>query len=161
MLPYRHTQIGWVTLSVLAVTALAVMGANELLKELLADSDVPWLIHGFIGLMAVFMVLFGSLTVEVDPERISIRFGPGLIRKRWDIAQVVVAEVMRTRVWHGWGIRLTPEGWLYNVSGFDAVRVTLANGKSRIIGTDEPEEFLKALHEAGVLTSEDAGVETA
>ena len=142
-----------------ALTALVFLVVKILVTAQGDPIDARW-INGFIGLMAVLMALFGSLTVEVDTEGLRIRFGPGPVRKRWDIADIVAAEAMRTRVWYGWGIRLTPVGWLYNVSGFDAVRISLANGKSNIIGTDEPEELLKALHAAGVRLAGEAGEET-
>ena len=154
MLPYRHTQIGWVTLIALAVPALAALGIKDLVAEE-AGPSVVWLLPGFIGLMAVLMVLFGSLTVDVDSERIRIRFGPGFISKRWFLSHVESAEVIRTRIWHGWGIHLTPQGWLYNVSGFDAVRISLASGKSKLVGTNEPDQLVGALRAAGVPDSGD------
>ena len=45
----------------------------------------------------------------------------------------------------GWGIHLSRFGWLYNVSGFDAVAITLVSGKRFALGTDEPQALLAAL----------------
>lgn len=149
MLPYRHTQIGWVIIIGLTVPSLVAWAMRDLVAEL-ADPAAAWLLPGFIGLMVLLMVMFGSLTVEVDEERILIRFGPGVVRKRWSAAEIESAEVVRTKLWHGWGIHLTPQGWLYNVSGFDAIRIRLVGGKSKLIGTDEPAHLLGALHAAGV-----------
>jgi len=38
--------------------------------------------------------------------------------------------------------------WVYNVSGLEAVEVTLRSGKRFRIGTDEPEALLTALQRA-------------
>jgi hypothetical protein len=35
--------------------------------------------------------------------------------------------------------------WIYNVSGFDAVEITLKNGNTYRIGTDEPKELEQAI----------------
>ena len=43
------------------------------------------------------------------------------------------------------GIHLTPYGWLYNVSGFDAVAITLRDGKRFALGTDDSHGLVEAL----------------
>ena len=45
----------------------------------------------------------------------------------------------------GWGIRLGPTGWLWNVSGFDAVELTLTDGRRFRVGSDEPGQLVAAL----------------
>ena len=52
---------------------------------------------------------------------------------------------VRNRWWWGFGIRWTPHGWMWNISGLDAVELTYHNGKKFRIGTDEPEALLEAL----------------
>ena len=49
---------------------------------------------------------------------------------------------------YGLGIRLTPHGWLYNVSGVEAVELKMKSGKTCRIGTDEPEVLTSALQKA-------------
>jgi len=61
------------------------------------------------------------------------------------LSQVQNAAVVRNKWYYGWGIRLTPGGWLWNVSGLDAVELTFKNGKKFRIGTDEPDRLLQAL----------------
>jgi len=48
----------------------------------------------------------------------------------------------------GWGIRLTPQGWLYNAWGRDAVQLSFAEGRRFTIGTNEPETLLAAIERA-------------
>ncbi|MBS1223341.1 MAG: hypothetical protein H6R24_19, partial [Proteobacteria bacterium] len=49
---------------------------------------------------------------------------------------------------YGWGIHRTPHGWLYNVSGWEAVEITLASGKRLRLGTDEPGQLTQVLRAA-------------
>ena len=46
------------------------------------------------------------------------------------------------------GIRYTPRGWLFAVSGYSAVELEMKSGKYYRIGTDEPEKLIKALDRA-------------
>ena len=88
--------------------------------------------------------LFWGLTVEVNKKEIRLYFGLGLIGRticRQRIAQV--AQV-RNRWWYGWGIRLTPHGWMWSMGGLNAVELTYQNNKSFRIGTDQPQALLKA-----------------
>jgi len=95
---------------------------------------------------------FRSLTIEVADGVLRWRFGPGWIRKRVSLADVSGAEVVRTNVFEGWGIHYSRFGWLYNISGFDAVAVTLKSGCRFCLGTDEPDRL------AAILRSNAGGV---
>jgi len=72
-------------------------------------------------------------------------FGISVIRKRVGLAEIVGCEPIRIRWWYGWGIHLTPYGWLYNVSGFDAVAITLRDGRKFAFGTDDPDGLVDAI----------------
>jgi len=98
-----------------------------------------------VALLLVLALLFATLTVRVDGEAISWRFGIGLIRRRIDLAEVrAFAEVQNPWYW-GWGIRYYRGGKLYNVSGLSAVELALRNGERVRVGTDEPGELFRAL----------------
>ena len=96
-------------------------------------------------LLVVTSALFGTLTIRVDDDWLECRFGVGLIRRRIRRADIGEVQSVRNPWWYGWGIRLTPHGWLWNVSGLSAVELTLANGKKFRLGTNEPDELEKAL----------------
>ena len=51
------------------------------------------------------------------------------------------------RWWWGWGVRYYGQGWLYNVSGLDAVEIRLKSGKHIRIGTDEPEALVAEIRD--------------
>ena len=138
---YRHTQFG----TVIVITTVAVMSLAFLPAWLAGTATIAWLI---LGSLVVLLALFFSLTVEIDAEHLRIRFGIGLIRKRFPLDQIDTCRPVRNSWIYGWGIRLTPHGWLYNVSGQEAVELKMKSGKTCRIGTDEPEVLAAALQEA-------------
>jgi hypothetical protein len=44
-------------------------------------------------------------------------------------------------------MRWTPRGWLWNVSGLEAVELHMTNGTNFLVGTNEPHRLLEALAE--------------
>ena len=138
---YRHTQFG----KVIVVTTAAIIPLAALPAWLAGIATAAWLI---LGSMVVVLALFASLTVEIDAEHLRIRFGIGLIRKRFPLDQIDTCRPVTNPWIYGWGIRLTPHGWLYNVSGVEAVELKMKSGKTCRIGTDEPEVLIAALQEA-------------
>jgi hypothetical protein len=135
---YRHTQIGWVLLAALAAGAGVVVFATSKTGWSTAASAV-------LTLLIVVAVLFCTLTVRIDGGLIECRYGPGLICKYIPLATIRGVRTVRTAWYQGWGIRLTSDGWLFNVSGLDAVEVELAEGKRIRIGTDEPQALAAAI----------------
>jgi hypothetical protein len=137
---YRHTQIGRLMLLALVLPA-------GFIALFLATTQL-WVPLGLVlGVLLVCAVLFSTLTVEVDARQLRFRFGPGLIRKRINLADVRHFAAVRNPWWYGWGIHLTPRGVLYNVSGLGAVELHLDDGKRLRIGTDEPEALCRALEQ--------------
>ena len=135
---YRHTQIGWVLLAALAAGAGVVVFATGKTGWSSAASVV-------MTMLIVVALLFCTLTVMIRDGEIECRYGPGLIRKHIPLAAVRGARPVRTAWYQGWGIRLTSDGWLFNVSGLDAVEVELVDGKRIRIGTDEPQVLVAAI----------------
>ncbi|MDS4019691.1 MAG: hypothetical protein RKR03_04155 [Candidatus Competibacter sp.] len=138
---YRHTQFGAVVVGSLAASALVLAGLG------LANHD-PVFTWGGPILMGSAALLFYNLTVEIDATHLTFRFGIGLIRKRVPLAEIVEAKPVRNSWWYGWGIHRTPHGWLYNVSGREAVEITLTSGKRLRLGTDEPRRLAQAIQAA-------------
>ncbi len=97
------------------------------------------------SVFVVCLFLFHSLTVRVSRDYIILRFGIGLISKRFAVSDIQSAAIVQNRWYYGWGIKWTPHGWLYNVAGFDAVEIQLRNGRKYRVGTDEPVELLSAI----------------
>lgn len=147
---YRHRQVGVVTLAILVgvaivadVAVLAVHAPSAALASVAVTSLV----------LLIVALVFSSLTVEVDDRELRAYFGPGLTAKRIAIADIAGAAVMPSSFWSGWGVRVTPRGMLYNVSGKGAVEVTLKTGQRFRIGTDEEERLREAIVRAAGLGS--------
>jgi hypothetical protein len=138
---YRHTQVGWVILGVTA--AIGTLVWKRMPAEVAAAAAIPLLLTA-----AVVLLVFSSLTVAVDHQAISLRFGVGLVRKRIALADVSSWRAVRNPWYAGWGIRLGPGGVLWNVSGFDAVELVLASGGRFRVGTDEPAALASAITQA-------------
>ena len=109
------------------------------------NTPIGFSLYGLVFVLFVLTWFFGSLTVEVDGEELRHFFGPGFWKKTYLLSDIEKVETVRNSWIFGWGIRLTPYGWLYNVSGLDAVEITLRSGRKFRVGTDEPEELFTAL----------------
>ncbi len=109
-------------------------------------------LHGFgvffvavFAILAVCLLLFSVLTIKVGSDDVSLRFGIGLIRKKFPVSGIDSLEIVRNPWYYGWGIRKTPDGWLYNVSGLIAIELRMKNGEKFRIGTNDPVGLLNAI----------------
>jgi hypothetical protein len=141
---YTHTQPGWLvriaTAPILVVGFVAAFSGGE-------DAWISLLVFAFYALI---LVLFGSLTVTIDDSYVRVAFGVGLVRKRFPLAEIDSAEVVRNPWYYFWGIRWYGRGILYNISGLDGVLIRLAGSREARIGTDEPAKLAAAIEAATV-----------
>ena len=135
---YRHTQIGYV-----AGGGLLLAGTMVFLIIAYVDHVVVGSILG--GLLMLLAVFFGTLTIHIDGRALRWYFGPGVLKKSIPLGDIAAHQIVRNPVWYGWGIRYTPHGWLYNVSGLHAVEIRRGDGTALRLGTDEPERLAAAL----------------
>ena len=135
---YHHTQIGWVIL-LSTLIPLLVITAIDLPPE---AGPIPLFVFLVLLLVAA---AFGSLTVTVDEVHLTLRFGLMPFRKRVRLANIASFQTVRNKWYFGWGIRYLGTGWLYNVSGLDAVEIVQNDGKMVRVGTDEPDVLARAL----------------
>lgn len=138
---YEHTQFG--TLTIVGLLVAGLVGVLPVV--LLLDGAGGVVVYATGGVLVVIGVLFHSLTVKVSDADLVWYFGPGFWRKQIDRDAIERVEVVRNTILHGWGIRKIPGGWLYNVSGLDAVEVETTDGTLVRIGTDEPERLASVL----------------
>jgi hypothetical protein len=145
---YREFTFGWLVFAfVIPTYALMIyLYVNGL-------GDRPFTPGLFILVSAVMVIaclLFSSMTTTVSDEKVVVSFGIGLIRKRIPLSRIMGAETVRSPLYYGWGIRLIPNGMMYNISGSYAVELTF-NDSDRIfrIGSKKPsalrEEILKRI----------------
>lgn len=135
---YQHTQSGTVT----RLAALGGLVVASFLLVRIGARPVLWvlLIVALLGVVAM-----SSLTVEVDHERFRFWFGPGCLGRSFPLSDIRSWTAVRNPWWYGWGIHLTPRGWLYNVGGRGAVELELADGGRLRVGSDEPERLCEAI----------------
>jgi hypothetical protein len=99
-----------------------------------------------IGLPYLFYKL--KLITEVQEDGIMVRFSPFLRKKILfpEIKSYTVRTYNPIREYGGWGIRYGRKGTAYNVSGNRGVQLELINGKRILIGSQRPEEFVRAIN---------------
>jgi hypothetical protein len=135
---YTHTQPGKLMVAVMSVMSviLVIIGLAIARPALFG-----------VAVLAVAGWLFHSLTIQIADGELRWRFGPGLIHKQVSLKEIAAVETVRTSFVEGWGIHWGRFGWLYNVSGYDAVSIRLRSGKRFALGTDEPEILSRKLRE--------------
>ncbi|MFH1233332.1 MAG: hypothetical protein V1649_01615 [Patescibacteria group bacterium] len=141
MIKYKHTQKGY--LIIISFIVIMFFIANLMI------------IHGFnwtnflaLIIFGISLILFSALTVIIDEDNLKIFFGFKIIHKKFSLKNIESCQIVKNPWYYGWGIRLIPNGWLYNVSGFEAIEIKMKNGKKYRIGTDVPNDFEKAIKEA-------------
>ncbi len=146
---YKHTQIGYlmifITLMVLVFFAWLQITARA--EPPSVDSGANFAMTAVMVLVVLILASFGWLTVRVDEQHVAIKFGWGIFRKKFSTSEIASVAQVKNHWYYGWGIRLWfwPKMWIYNVSGFDAIELTMKNGKIYRIGTDETEKLESAI----------------
>jgi hypothetical protein len=102
--------------------------------------DKPIGFTGFLLFNILFIaadLLLYKMKSEVSKSAINISFGIGIIRKSIPINNIEEIRVVENPWYYGWGIRIIPNGTLYNIGGFKALELKLKNTTRIIrIGTD-------------------------
>ncbi len=133
------------TLAVLALFARAQITARA--EPPSVDSGTNFAVTAIMVLILFILASFATLAVSVDEKYLRIKFGWGIFKKSWPLREIVSAKAVKNPWYCGWGIRMTiwSPAWLFNVSGFDAVEVTMKDGKKFRVGTDEPGKLEQAI----------------
>lgn len=137
---YRHTQIGWTMLTILACVYFGV---------LYIDIYIPAPPY-FSIVIILIAIAVSCLTISINDKELVWYFGPRVFKKSKPISEIASCEKVDNKWWWGWGIRLRPFAgyWLYNVSGLVAVEITLKSGNKFRLGTDEPDFLNQAINNA-------------
>lgn len=152
MTSYKHTQIGYLMLVVtLATLVLFVWAYSTASAEPPSvDSGSNFAITAIMAFILFLLASFTALTVSIDENYLRIKFGYGIFSRKFALHQIASVQSVKNHWYYGWGIRLWlwPKMWIYNISGFDAIEITLKNGKVYRIGTDVPEELETAIKQS-------------
>ena len=100
---------------------------------------------------AALLLRVATLQTEVRDDGLYLRFAP-FHRSAKRIPFADLADLQETGYspvrYGGWGIRWSPRGIAYTVSGKSGVRVERTDGKSVFVGSDRPDELVAAVQEA-------------
>jgi len=126
---------------------VAIVAAMVAIGIILATTGVNLIAIAVLVVLAVVLILFHSLSVVINEEELVAQFGPGAVRKWFRLNEIESCQAVRIPWYYGWGIRLTPQGMVFRVSGFHAVQIKLITGKKYLIGTDVPQELEEAIRQ--------------
>ena len=155
MPPYKHIQIGYLMLVITIATAalFAWLQTTARAEVSSVDSGINVAVTAIMALVLFILLSFSTLTVAIDEQFLSIRFGWGIYRKKFLLSEIAVLKSVKNKWYYGWGIRMwfRPKMTIFNVSGFDAVELTMKDGTIYRIGTDEPEKLEATIRQAAHL----------
>ena len=142
---YEHRQIGWVTIVLIFVVVTALSIALGISERTAGQRDA---FNAIVFALAVIAAIFSSLQIRITKEYIAWWFGLPFIGRRVRLKEIDSVAAIRTNIVEGWGIHLTWHGWLWNVSGFNAVQIVLRSGTRYAVGTPEPQAVIDAIYRA-------------
>ncbi|KZN37760.1 hypothetical protein N474_00275 [Pseudoalteromonas luteoviolacea CPMOR-2] len=137
---YQKTQLAWAIWGILAwLSTFVVMGL------VLLGNNIGVLAFGIILLLVAFV--FYGLTIKVDnaDKQISWWFGPGVAKKTLNFDDIDEVKAVTNSFSHGIGMRISHDGWVYSVSGFKAIEVSMSDGTKYRLGTSDQHGLLEAL----------------
>lgn len=145
MNPKKYTQFGTVSIAVLL--PILLFFTYKLFKT--ADIHGPeTFIFMIVDLtLLTALLIFYKLTILIDNTTLSFKMGIGLIGKSYKISDIKSCTPVRNSLFLGFGIKMLWNGWLYNVSGLQAIELHFYSKDSIVrIGTNQPDEISKVVN---------------
>ena len=133
MTDFKTKEIGSPLIFILSAITLFVLTINYA-----QNGEILWPV---VILMGGITFLFHSLNISVDDNNVYWSFGPGFWKKSIPIDQIQSVSVVSTKWYFGLGIRFIGQGWLYNVSFSNAVRISLHDGEHVFLATSQHESL--------------------
>lgn len=141
----KFTQFG--TLSVLIMLPMLIIFTRMMIKSGLKNGPDFYVFVFLSVTLLICLLLFYQLTITVSSTHVSFKLGVGLIRKTYKISDISTCRPVVNSPLYGVGIRMIPGGWLFNVTGIDAIELRFRNKASVVrIGTNKPEEISRLIH---------------
>ncbi len=141
-MPYNHTQNAPLHY-IVSAPGIISLGAAWFAR---ADAVAVAICLSVAVVLFLAAAMCHHLTVSDEGDWLAVRFGPlPLLSKRIRYDQMTAAEPDRSTILDGWGVHyMIGKGWIYNLWGFDCVRISL--GKKAIrVGTDDLDNLLDFL----------------
>jgi hypothetical protein len=138
---YVDVQKGHLLIGVLAITSAST---------LIASVVWPYLILSLLLLAQLASaVCFWTLFIRVREGHLFWQFGPGWIRGKVALHDIIDSSVVTTRLAYGWGFEPRWWGWRFDRSKALALVIHLRGGKRLRLGTSrawELQHFLRSRH---------------
>lgn len=137
---YRNTQFAWVIWLLLAFIA-----SFTTLAIYLTGTNIAFV--GFLVILAIVAFIFYGLTVEVNPQQqtLSWWFGPSVAKITLKFDDIDYVQPVKNSLRHGLGMRISTDGWVYTVAGFDALEVVMKDGTKYRVGTNDKTKLVAAM----------------
>jgi len=148
VIKYQDTRLfKWIIIPMLIVIVFLILSY----EFQWGDTPIP-LMATVLSTLALFIVilLFYKLTIRIDEKSISAAFGIGLIKKTILLNNLEFSSIeeIKTPWYYGIGLRITPQGILYNTKPGSAIKLkSTIGGKTVLIGTDDFQKIKKILNE--------------
>jgi hypothetical protein len=141
---YREFQFSWLLFGIIVPIQILI---TILYIYKMGDNPMPGQAYiAVTAVMVLVVLLFYGMTTTVERSRIKVSFGIGLISKTIETSRIKDVSTVKSPWYYGYGIRLIPNGWLYNVSGPHAVELRFVDKKRVIrIGTKNPVQLKSEL----------------
>jgi len=158
MMKYQQRQLSFVIIGILAMGMAAnaiFIFAPELLPqpfksiEALYQTGIEsWEYYAYTINVLIFLTMlnFCSMTIAIDKQKIVWGFLLKVPTKSILLKNITSVTVVKNRWWTGWGIRKVAKGWLYNVSGFDAIEINEKSGKVTRLGSADAKNLARKLN---------------
>lgn len=145
MTRFKEIQMGWLVIVAMGMVLILITILFSLqLGTRPITTPVYLLVFGISGLA---LALTYRMQTEVTGDAVIIAFGVGIIRKKVLVDDVTSVREVTNPWYYGWGIRVIPNGWLYNMGGSKAVELQLHSGKVLRIGTKKQTELASVIKE--------------
>lgn len=143
MTHYKEQQTGW-----LVIVAVAVMFLLLTWLYAFQLGGRPISAGGYfmsMGILGLVTALMYRMKTEVTDQQVSVRFGVGIVKRVVPVESIQSVAIVSSPWYYGWGVRLIPNGWLYNISGTKGIELRLKTGRVVRIGSTNPEELNRAV----------------
>ena len=135
---YREFQFSSVLLIFTVLVSLLTWYRHDF-NEILFDMNSFTMVN---GILILIYLLFYGMTTKIDDERIVISLGIGLIKETIEINEIRSMDIVKNPWYAGWGVRLIPNGTLYNAAGLESLELKFKGTKEVIrIGTKNPAQL--------------------
>jgi len=147
MIKYKKFQFGWVV--VITFTILIFWLTLAYIHQW---GNNPIDKYGYILYLTIFgviLLIFYGMTIIVTDKHLKIKFGIGLYTKKIDLKTISSVSVQKNPTCYGYGVRILPNGLLYNVSGKQAIEIKFRKKRQIIqIGTNDWENLKEAVEKS-------------